>query len=186
MRRAGMTKMHAMTTMPSKDAVALLKEDHRKVEGLFAEFESARTKVKKGKLINEIVKELSVHATLEEKLVYPVLMGCEEEGTEEAYEEHHVVKLILAELADYDGSEENAKAKVKVLSELIKHHVEEEENELLPMLEESGEDLQVLGQKMIKQKERLLSGVKTIGDKSKRQVGGAPARSKRSSTRKAS
>jgi hemerythrin superfamily protein len=175
------------TTEKPMDVIALLKADHRKVEGLFKDFESARTKLQRVKLINEIVKELSVHATVEEKLVYPQLEQDEKELTGEALEEHHLVKLVIAELADYDGSEENLESKIKVLSELVKHHVKEEEREMLPKLKESGADLMKMAQKVQAEKQKLLTSMQKVGDKSKRQIGGAPKKSTRATAvRKAS
>lgn len=147
------------------EIVTMLKEDHRKVEGLFAEFESARTSRQRKSLIDKIVTELTIHATLEEQIVYPPIMREEEDGAKEAYEEHHVVKGLLRELSKMDGSEENVKAKVKVLSELIQHHVKEEEGELLPKLKETGEDLDMMAETVRKHKMRMLNKSKTTAVK---------------------
>lgn len=141
------------------NAVEMLKADHRKVEQLFEQFESSTTKREKMKLVKEVINELTIHTKLEEKLVYPILLEEKEDEdmTQEAFEEHHVVKNVLAELSKMDGSEENLKAKVTVLCELVKHHVEEEENEMLPKLQQSGEDMNELGEKMAQEKMKLLS-----------------------------
>lgn len=144
------------TSEAGPNAIDLLKEDHKKVEGLFKQFEESSGKRQRGKLLEQILSELNAHATAEEKLVYP-LLAQEGDKTREAYEEHHVVKLLLVELAEYDGSEENVSAKVKVLSELVKHHVKEEEGELLPKLKESGVDLHELGRKIQSEKSRVQS-----------------------------
>ncbi|MBY0546816.1 MAG: hemerythrin domain-containing protein [Candidatus Obscuribacterales bacterium] len=135
------------------DAIHLLKEDHRKVEGLFKEFDEARTKTQKQKLIKQIVTELTVHAALEEKFIYPRL-GFEGDKTKEAYEEHHLVKMSIAELDKMTGSEDNARAKVKVLAEMVKHHIKEEEHDLLPSLKHDGNDLDKIGTAMIAAKQK--------------------------------
>lgn len=157
------------------NAVELLKADHRKVEQLFEQFESSTTKREKMKLVKEVINELTIHTKLEEKLVYPILLEEKEDEdmTQEAFEEHHVVKNVLAELSKMDGSEENLKAKVTVLSELVKHHVKEEENEMFPKLEQSGEDLDELGETLAQEKMKLMSknnsrrrtGAKSTGKK---------------------
>lgn len=134
------------TDTPPEDAISLLKEDHRKVEDLFKKFEEAEGKAERRSLLDEIIAELTVHAGLEEKLVYPLLFFEDtEDKTKEAFEEHHVVKLLLTELEGFSGSEDNVKAKVKVLAEMVKHHIKEEELDLLPKLKDHGVDLDVLG-----------------------------------------
>lgn len=143
--------------MGEPEIISMLKEDHRKVEALFAEFEGARTSRQRKSLMEKIITELTIHATLEEQIVYPPLMVEEEDGAKEAYEEHHVVKGILREMSRMDGSEENCKAKVTVLKELIEHHVKEEENELLPKLKDSDEDLEMMAETVKKKKMRMMN-----------------------------
>lgn len=142
------------------DAIHLLKEDHRKVEDLFKEFEQTHTKSQKQKLIKQIVTELTVHAALEEKFIYP-LLGFEGDKTKEAYEEHHLVKMTLAELDKMSGSEDNARAKVKVLCEVVKHHIKEEEHNLLPSLKHDGNDLDKIGTAMLAEKQKLMNATKS-------------------------
>jgi hemerythrin superfamily protein len=148
------------------NAIWLLKQDHRKVEELFKDFESSRTTNQRYQLIQQIIKELDVHTRAEEKLLYPILAKEDEEKNGEANEEHHVVKLILAELAEANGSESNLKSKVKVLSEVVKHHVKEEENGIFQTIERSGADMDELGQQIIKEKARLMS--ENSGSKAKK------------------
>lgn len=138
------------------NAVWLLKQDHRKVEELFKDFESSRTSNQRYQLVQQIIKELDVHTRVEEKLVYPILAKEDKEANGEANEEHHVVKLILDELAGANGSESNLKAKVKVLAEIVKHHVKEEEGGIFQTVEMSGTDMDELGQKIVNEKNRLL------------------------------
>src|ERR1044072_6060669 len=110
------------------DAIALLKEDHRKVEALFEKFEKARDEERKHALASEICTELTIHSMIEEEIFYPSCQGRieDEEVLDEAYVEHDGAKVLISEIM----SNMNAKffeAKVTVLSEMIKHHVKEEE-----------------------------------------------------------
>lgn len=139
------------------NAIWLLKQDHRKVEELFKDFESSRTTNQRYQLVQQIIRELDVHTRVEEKLLYPILARQDKEKNGEANEEHHVVKLVLAELAQANGSESYLKSKVKVLSEIVKHHVKEEENGIFQTIERSGADMDELGQKIAKEKARLMS-----------------------------
>ncbi len=121
------------------DAITLLKEDHRTVEQLFKRFEQAgdRAHVQKRQIVDRIIQELSVHAAIEEQVFYPVARTTvpdTEDIALESLEEHHVVKWLLAELVDMDPAQERFDAKVTVLIENVRHHVEEEENEFFPMV----------------------------------------------------
>lgn len=118
------------------DAISILKQDHRKVEELFAQFERLGEKAykSKAKVVAQIIQELKVHTKLEETIFYPAFRPAakEEETVLEAYEEHHVAKFLLAELEVMDPEHERYAAKVTVLKELIAHHIEEEEKEMFP------------------------------------------------------
>src|SRR5205807_441542 len=119
------------------DAITLLKEDHRTVEGLFRRFERAANRQTRtaGEVVARIVEELSRHAAIEEQAFYPAVreaMPDAEEDVLEALEEHHVVKWTLSELDGMDPTDERFTAKVTVLTDLVRHHVEEEEGELFP------------------------------------------------------
>ena len=106
-----------------KDAVALLKEDHRTVEDLFAKFEKARGDGSKQKLATQICLELSVHAKIEEEIFYPACEGkVEEDLLKEAYVEHDGAKLLIAEILTGEPSDEYYDSKVTVLQEQIEHH----------------------------------------------------------------
>ena len=150
----------------AQDAVALIKADHRKVEQLFREFEEAgdRAYRTKQELVSQIVLELEVHATIEEESYYPAVEAkAKKDGKElvaEAVEEHHVVKVLLGELAGMSAKDDAFDAKVTVLMENVRHHVEEEESELLPQSEDVlGEDeLARLGEEMAVRKRQLGSG----------------------------
>ena len=119
------------------DAITMLKEDHRSVEKLFKSFEKAGPNALKTKarLVEGMVRELTVHASIEEQIFYPRVRQ-DAEGLDsdvlEALEEHHVVKWLLSELDGLDPSAERFDAKVTVLIESVRHHVKEEERSLFP------------------------------------------------------
>lgn len=122
----------------STDAITILKQDHQDVEQLFRKFEQAGERAHKTKrsLMDRIVRELSVHAAIEEMILYPAAREtlADDDPVLEALEEHHVVKLTLSELERMDPSHERFDAKAAVLFEMVRHHVEEEESELFPAL----------------------------------------------------
>lgn len=134
-------------------ASELLKRQHREVKKLFAATKKAEDAATRRSGLDEIALKLSAHMTIEEAIFYPAVaeLGTKklEDLVPESYEEHHVAKLVLAELPDVDPTDERFKAKVTVLSELIDHHVEEEEHEMFPAAEKLGDDrLQELGAEM--------------------------------------
>lgn len=119
------------------DAITLLREDHRSVEKLFKSFEKAGPNALKTKarLVESMIRELTIHASIEEQIFYPgVRQEAGDLGPEvlEALEEHHVVKWLLSELDGLDPSAERFDAKVAVLIESVRHHVKEEEGKLFP------------------------------------------------------
>jgi hemerythrin superfamily protein len=135
------------------DAVTLLRNDHKTVEGLFKKFEKAGPNATKTKqdLVEKIIEELSVHAAIEEQVLYPAAREAVPDATEEvleALEQHHVVKWTLSELDGMDPSDERFTAKVTVLIDLVRHHVGEEEGELFPQLRKAmkRKDLEELAQ----------------------------------------
>jgi len=119
------------------DAITLLRNDHKTVEQLFKRFEKAGAgaRVEKRQIVDRIIEELSVHATIEEQCFYPVARATVP-GTEdialESLEEHHIVKWVLSELDGLDPADERFDAKVTVLIENVRHHVREEETEFFP------------------------------------------------------
>lgn len=139
------------------DAFNLLKADHRKVEELFAQLESARGQAKL-RVFEQIKTELDLHTHIEETIFYPALEEPKEthDLTLEAYEEHDVVKKLLKELSRAKTATEEWEAKAKVLQENVEHHVEEEENELFKKADSalSDEELEELGQEMEAEKAR--------------------------------
>jgi len=139
------------------DAFSLLKADHRKVEELFEELESASGKAKL-RVFEQIKMELDLHAHIEEKIFYPALEKPRQthELTLEAYEEHEVVKKLLRELSRSKSAGKEWQAQAKVLQENVEHHVQEEENELFSKASSalSQEDVEKLGERMATEKER--------------------------------
>lgn len=152
----------------STDVVALLKADHRKVAALFKSFESAEG-AEAQQILDTIILELAVHSAAEEDLVYPLLAEKDKCKMEESFEEHHLLKLSLCELADIDASNEQAKPKAKVLCELVKHHVKEEEWSVLPKIKRLGVDLEELGQEVQARKDQLKAHIQQVGKKEGRQ-----------------
>jgi hemerythrin superfamily protein len=118
-------------------ATDFLKRQHREVEKLFAQILKTDDADERADLAGEIAAKLEVHTAIEEEIFYPAYRdGAEtkkvEDAVLEAYEEHHVVKLVLGELPQLDCEAENFEAKLTVLKELIEHHVEEEEGTMFP------------------------------------------------------
>lgn len=116
------------------DAIALLKADHEKVSGIFAQLEETTERAEKTReeLFTKLKQELDLHAHVEEKIFYPAIKEAEEtrDITMEAFQEHHVVKVLLRELDAMGVTSETWTAKLKVLKENVEHHVEEEEGEM--------------------------------------------------------
>ena len=149
------------------DAVALLKADHRKVEDLFAKFEAASGDGKKQALAEQICMELTVHTKIEEDIFYPACEGkVEEDLLKEAYVEHDGAKVLIAEIEAGGPDDEFYDAKVKVLSEMIEHHVEEEEKRVEGMFSQArkaGLDMDALGEQMAAEKSQLIATYKSSG-----------------------
>jgi hemerythrin superfamily protein len=115
-------------TYEEMDAIAMLKADHRKVEEIFAQFEKATSKSRKQQLAEQACLELKVHTAIEEEVFYPACRGrIEEDLLDEAYVEHDAAKLLINEIEVGGPGDDFYDAKVKVLSEMIEHHVKEEE-----------------------------------------------------------
>ena len=137
------------------NAISLLKADHGNVDALFKELEALRGRdepVEKRRLVDLVIEQLSVHAAIEEQHVYPLLR--ERIGDDfpvlEALEEHHGAKVFLSELEKLPATSERFDAKVAVLIEQVRHHVEEEESELFDLLREhlKGTELNALGEQL--------------------------------------
>lgn len=150
-----------------QDAIALLKADHRKVEELFEQFESAKSSSKKQKIAMQICLELTIHTKIEEEIFYPACEGrIEEDLLKEAYVEHDGAKVLIADIEAGSPDDEYYDAKVTVLSEQIKHHVKEEEQRMEGMFAQArkaGLDMDMLGEQMRARKVDLTATYKASG-----------------------
>ena len=150
------------------DAIALLKADHREVEVLFAKFESASGDGKKQQIAEKICTELKIHTAIEEEIFYPALEGkIEEDVLAEAYVEHDGAKVLINDIVTGGPEDDDFyDAKVKVLSEEIKHHVHEEEmpsEGMFAQCRSTDVDLVALRDQLMTRKEELLAQSKGGG-----------------------
>ena len=143
------------------DAIALLKADHRQVEGWFSQFEKARSADRKLELARNICKALTVHATIEEEIFYPAFLEATEEEDihHEAEVEHDGAKRLIAKIEASSAHDGYYDARVTVLSEMIKHHVKEEEQRegMFAKARQSQMDLRELGTRLEARKAELMS-----------------------------
>lgn len=155
-----------MATEEFTDAIALLKSDHRKVEDLFEAFENA-SDGKKQAIAEQICTELKIHSMIEEEIFYPALKGeIEDETLTEAYVEHDGAKVLINDIMAGSPDDEYYDAKVKVLSEEIKHHVKEEEmpsEGMFAQAREAGVDLVALRDQMLLRKQELMAQAENGG-----------------------
>jgi hemerythrin-like domain-containing protein len=143
-----------------RDAIALLKQDHRTVSALFEEFEKADEE-EQSSIAQRVCQLLTVHATIEEELLYPAAKEAledeeDEDLVNEAEVEHASAKDLIAKIEGMSSDDEHFKATVTVLGEYIKHHVKEEENELFPQLKKTELDLKELGSRLADRKFALM------------------------------
>jgi len=150
------------TRRAGADAIALLKADHRQVEQWFGQFEKTKSSERKLDLAQKICMALKVHATIEEEIFYPAFLEATEdkEMHHEAEVEHNGAKKLIAEIEGSDPDDDYYDAKVKVLSEMIKHHVKEEEQRggMFAEAKQSDMDLETLGQQLKARKLELMNG----------------------------
>lgn len=153
------TKTH---NAPAALVTDMLREDHKKVQGLFKKFKKAETAKDKQQIVAAALLALEVHAELEEKLIYPAICSeidaqdLDQELMEEALEEHHVVHGVIEELKKMNPDDERYDAKFTVLGEFCNHHIKEEEEEMLPQAECSDIDWDVLSAQVIELKSQLM------------------------------
>ena len=151
------------------NAFQLLKEDHQKVSGIFQQLEPTTERAEKTRteLFAKLNEELSIHAQIEETIFYPAIKQAAEtrEIVLEGFEEHHVIKTLLAELASMPVATEQWKAKFSVLKENVEHHVEEEEGEMFPKARQVLDEKQInqLGERMAEMKKQLQEQAKSAG-----------------------
>jgi len=142
--------------LPENHAIAILLKDHDNVKQLFDTFEKAKSTAEKEKIIAAALSELKIHAVVEEEIFYPaVRQHVGKDLMNEADEEHHVARVLIAEL-DRDGrANDHRDAKFKVLSESVRHHIKDEEGEVLPKAKELQIDFEALGQRILERKASL-------------------------------
>jgi len=154
------------TTPKPMDAIALLKNDHRTVEGLFERFEKTSAKSAKEKIAKQVCLELMVHATIEEEVFYPAVKGVvDDEIYDEALVEHDGAKVLIAEILEGSAEDDFFDAKVKVLSEMIKHHVKEEEQRdgMFAQAKKGDVDLDGLGTALAERKKEVIAKFRSEG-----------------------
>jgi hemerythrin superfamily protein len=145
----------------AKDALALLRADHKHVSALFDAYEGARSAKRKQELSKEICSELKVHTTIEEEIFYPALRRVKgakkqlDDMLDEANVEHAGAKHLIGEIERSSPGDDYYDARIKVLSEYIRHHVKEEQDEIFPKAKKSKINLQALGEQLAQRKMEL-------------------------------
>ena len=158
------------------NATALLRQQHAQVRDLFKKVDKTESAEMRKRLLERVEAELKAHTTIEEEIFYPAVRGLEtkkaEEMVNEAYEEHHVVDLVLKELPRVDPEDERFEAKMTVLSELVDHHAKEEEKEMFKTAAKLGRaQLDELGRRM-EARYRELKRAKGVVASVTRMIGG--------------
>jgi hemerythrin superfamily protein len=159
---SNMAVARAKKSAKTPDAVALLKADHKEVKGWFEEFEGSRSDKKKKLLATKICNALTVHTEIEEEIFYPAFLAAtkDKDTHHEAIVEHDGAKKLIAEIETSEPSDDYYDSKVHVLSEMIKHHVKEEEQKD-GMFDEAKSarklDLEALGAQMFERKQELMA-----------------------------
>jgi hemerythrin superfamily protein len=158
-----------------RDAIELLKSDHRLVESLFDQLEATDEDSAKVELAQRICTELSIHAKVEEEIFYPASRDAlDEEGddlVDEATVEHRSLKQLIAEIDGSSPSDDLFDANLKVLKEYTQHHVREEEQELMPKVKRGGADLDALGERIMRRKKALQAIAEKAGSRGGRRAG---------------
>ncbi len=142
------------------DALQMLRDDHREVQDMFKQFDATDDRAEKKMIADKAMMELEIHSQLEEEIFYPAVRkqdDVEADMMNEAMEEHHVVDLLIGEIRARRSADDTFVAKFTVLAEMVKHHIEEEETEMLPKAAEEGQErMAQLGQQMEKRKLELM------------------------------
>ncbi|MDM7913919.1 MAG: hemerythrin domain-containing protein, partial [Candidatus Eisenbacteria bacterium] len=152
----------------------MLKEDHRRVQELFQRFDATEEEQERQEIARNAIQELDVHAALEEELVYPFLReeDVEMDKLHEANEEHYVAHLLIGELRDMQPRDPAFAAKFRVLAESVRHHIKEEESQILPKLDKADGDLEALEERVLARKEELMAQKQNGRNGSARSRGG--------------
>jgi hemerythrin superfamily protein len=157
-RKTPARKSPAKKAARNMDALALLKQDHAKVQEMFERFEKSRKAELKQKLAESICMELEVHARIEEEIFYPAMREAlkDEDLLDEAQVEHQSAKELMAKIRGAGAQAPLFEALVKVLGEYVRHHVREEEKEMFPQAKRSKADLKALGEQLAARKAELM------------------------------
>lgn len=144
-----------------KEATAMLRADHKLVSDLFEQYEKSRSPVKKKEIVTQICKELTVHAQVEEEIFYPAVKAAlkDHELIPEANVEHATLKDLIAQVEGLEPDGEMFDARIKVMSEYVKHHVKEEQNEIFPKARATNLDMTELGEQISARKQELMAQV---------------------------
>src|SRR5687767_2034387 len=150
--------------MESTDPVAMLKEDHSNVKDLFDEFEGTDDQRTQMQIAKRAINELKVHAAIEEEIFYPAVgsMVDDTEVMAEATEEHHVVHFLIDELEAQNLDHDKLHAKFMVLAENVRHHIKEEEGEMLPKVDAEESELDEIGTRMARRKQELMENPNSL------------------------
>jgi hypothetical protein len=157
--RSASQNRETKTQTASPNAFELLEQDHREVEEWFDEFDEIKDDNQKGRLAEKICLALKVHAQIEEEIFYPQAREATKDNDliDEAIVEHATVKNLIGEIEAMEVGEELYDAKMRVLGEMVKHHIKEEEEELFPELEAAKMDLNAVGKEIEERKEELMA-----------------------------
>ena len=149
--------MQTPSDIKHNNAVSLLEADHQVVSVLFKKYEKATDKSDKKELVSKICKELTIHAQVEEEIFYPQFKQAlnDTELIPEATVEHSTLKDLIAQVEGKEPDGEMFDAKIKVMSEYVKHHVKEEESEMFPKAKKSKMDLEKIGMQIVARKAEL-------------------------------
>jgi hemerythrin-like domain-containing protein len=144
-----------------KEATAILRADHKLVSDLFEQYEKSRSPEKKKELVAQICKELTIHAQVEEEIFYPAVQAAlkDHELIPEATVEHATLKDLIAQVEGLEPDGEMFDAKIKVMSEYVKHHVKEEQNEIFPKARATSLDMTELGDQIMARKQELMGAM---------------------------
>ena len=150
-------------TPKQQNALALLRADHKKVSELFAQYEKTRSGENKRAIVAEISTGLAINAQIEKEIFYPAVKAAlkDKELVPEALVEHASLKALIAEVEGAEPEGEMFDAKIKVMSEFVKHHVKEEQDEMFPKAEQTTLDMDDLGAQLAERKEELLAEKET-------------------------
>ena len=164
------SRRQASSRSSRQDAISLLKQDHRQVEGWFGQFEKTRSDERKRDLAGRICMALKAHATIEEEIFYPAFLEAsgDQEIHHEAEVEHEGAKRLIAQIEGSGPEDEYYDARVKVLKEMIRHHVNEEEKRdgMFAKARSSGMDLESIGERLRTRKQQVMGEESSAGDRS--------------------